>query len=46
MDKVFHEPPSEDLTPKRPVAPGLCPTKHKEFNEYIKAKGMYFMYKV
>ena len=29
----------EDLTPKGPVAPRLCPIRHKEFNEFIKGKG-------
>ena len=28
-----------DLMPKGPVAPGLCPIRHKEFNEFIKGKG-------
>ena len=27
------------LTPKGPVALGLCPIRHKEFNEFIKGKG-------
>ena len=36
MDKVFRE---KDLTPKEPVAPGLCPITHKEFNEFVKGKG-------
>ena len=36
MDKVFHE---KDLTLKGPVAPGLHPIRHKEFNEFIKGKG-------
>ena len=36
MDKVFRE---GDLTPKGPVAPGLHPRRHKEFNEFIKEKG-------
>ena len=36
MDKVFRE---KDLTPKGPVAPGLHPITHKEFNEFIKGKG-------
>ena len=44
MDKVFHE---KDLTPKGPgtctppggAALGLCPIRHKEFNEFIKGKG-------
>ena len=36
MDKVFRE---KDLTPKGPVAPGLRPITHKEFNEFIKGKG-------
>ena len=36
MDKVFLE---KDLTPKGPVAPGLRPITHKEFNEFIKGKG-------
>ena len=30
MDKVFHEPPSRDLTP----------ITHKKFNEFIKGKGI------
>ena len=25
--------------PKGPAAPGLCPIRHKEFNEFIKGKG-------
>ena len=29
----------KDLMPKGPVAPGLHPIKHKEFNEFIKGKG-------
>ena len=29
----------KDLTPKGPAAPGLCPIRHKEFNEFIKGKG-------
>ena len=29
----------KDLMPKGPVAPGLCPIRHKEFNEFIKGKG-------
>ena len=36
MDKVFRE---GDLTPKGPVAPGLHPIRHMEFNEFIKGKG-------
>ena len=36
MDKVFRE---GDLTPKGPVAQGLHPIRHKEFNEFIKGKG-------
>ena len=44
MDKVFHE---KDLTPKGPgactspggAAQGLRPTRHKEFDEFIKGKG-------
>ena len=36
MDKVFRE---KDLTPKGPVAPGLRPITHNEFNEFIKGKG-------
>ena len=36
MDKVFR---SQDLTPKGPAAPWLCPITHKEFNELIKGKG-------
>ena len=36
MDKVFRE---KDLTPKGPVALGLHPITHKEFNEFIKGKG-------
>ena len=36
MDKVFRE---GDLTPKGPAALGLCPVRHKEFNEFIKGKG-------
>ena len=44
MDKVFHK---KDLTPKgpplagrsAPSAPGPSPTRHKEFNEFIKRKG-------
>ena len=28
-----------DLMPKEPVAPGLCPITHKEFNEFMKGKG-------
>ena len=36
MDKVFCE---KDLTPKGPVAPGLRPIWHKEFNEFKKGKG-------
>ena len=35
MDKVFRE---GDLMPKGPAAPGLCPTRHKEFNEFTKGK--------
>ena len=38
MDKVFREPPSEELTPKGPVALGLRPITHKEVNEFIKGK--------
>ena len=44
MDKVFRE---NDLTPTgpllaglfAPLAPGLRPITHKEFNEFIKGKG-------
>ena len=36
MDKVFQE---KDPMPKGPVAPGLRPITHKEFNEFIKGKG-------
>ena len=36
MDKVFLE---GDLTPKGPAAKGLCPIRHKEFNEFIKGRG-------
>ena len=44
MDKNFRE---GDLTPKgspltgrsMPSAPGLCPIRHKEFNEFVKGKG-------
>ena len=36
MDKVFHE---GHLMPKGPVALGLCPIRHKEFNEFMKGKG-------
>ena len=36
MDKVFRE---GDLMPKGPAAPGFCPIRHKEFNEFIKGKG-------
>ena len=36
MDKVFRK---GDLMPKGPAAPGLCPIRHKEFNEFIKGKG-------
>ena len=39
MDKVFLEPPRGDLTPEGPSAPGLYPIWHKQFNEFIKAKG-------
>ena len=35
MDKVFHK---GDLMPKGPAAPGLCPIRHKEFNELIEGK--------
>ena len=28
-----------DLKPKGPVALGLCPISHKEFNEFIEGKG-------
>ena len=28
----------KDLMPKGPVAPGLLPIRHKEFNEFIKRK--------
>ena len=35
MDKAFRK---KDLTPKGPVAPGLCPIRHKEFNEFIKGR--------
>ena len=37
MDKVFQE---KDITPKGPAAPGLRPITHKEFNEFIKGKGL------
>ena len=37
MDKVFCE---VDLMPKGPVAQGLCHISHKEFNEFIKGKGL------
>ena len=37
MDKVFRE--RKELVPKGPVAPGLHPITHKEFNEFIKGKG-------
>ena len=37
MDKVFQEP--KELVPKGPLAPGLCPITHKEFNEFITGKG-------
>ena len=36
MDKVFRK---GDLTLKGPSAPGLCPIRHREFNEFIKGKG-------
>ena len=36
MDKVFEK---KELHPKGPVAPGLHPITHKEFNEFIKGKG-------
>ena len=36
MDKVFRE---KDFTPKGPMALGLHPITHKEFNEFIKGKG-------
>ena len=36
MDRVFRE---GDLMSKGPVALGLCPITHKEFNEFIKGKG-------
>ena len=41
MDKVFREPKELGtvLVPKGPVAPGLRPITHKEFNEFIKGKG-------
>ena len=41
MDKVFREPKElgTALVPKGPVAPGLHPITHKEFNEFIKGKG-------
>ena len=29
----------KDLMPRGPVAPGLHPIRHKEFNEFIKGKG-------
>ena len=29
----------EDLMPKGPVPPGICPIRHKEFNEFINGKG-------
>ena len=29
----------ENLKPKGPAAPGLCPISHKKFNEFIKGKG-------
>ena len=31
--------PLRELMPKGPSTPGLCPTRHKEFNEFIKGKG-------
>ena len=37
MDKVFRE--NKELVPKGPVAPGLRPITHKDFNEFIKGKG-------
>ena len=36
MDKVFWE--NKELVPKGPVALGLHPITHKEFNEFIKGK--------
>ena len=36
MDKVFCE---KGLTSKGPLAPGLPPITHKEFNQFMKGKG-------
>ena len=36
MDKVFEKGTSHQ---KEPAALGLCPIRHKEFNEFIKGKG-------
>ena len=38
MDKVFRE--TKELFPKGPAASGLRPITHKEFNEFIKGKGL------
>ena len=52
MDKVFQEnkelgtalvpkgPAALGLHPMAPEGPGLCPITHKEFNEFIKGKGL------